>query len=62
MGREENRVTESHKWELDGCDITGYKSNGTGSVWLLWCAECLLGVFHQCAANIRVIQYDRRGL
>lgn len=43
MGREENRVTGSHKWELDGCDVTGQKSNGTGSAWDLWCTECWLG-------------------
>lgn len=57
MGREENRVIGSHMWELGGCDVTGHKSNGTDSVWDLWCTECLLGGFHQSAANIRVIKY-----
>lgn len=46
MGREENRVTGSHKELLDGCDVT----------------ECLLGNFHQSAANIRVTPYDRHGV
>lgn len=46
MGREENRVTGSHKELVDGCDIM----------------ECLLGNFHQSAANIRVTPYDRHGV
>lgn len=50
-GREENRVTGSHKWELDGYDVTGQRSNGTGSVWDLRWIKCLLG----SPANIRVM-------
>lgn len=32
VGREEKRVTGSHKWELDEFDVTGCKSNGSDCV------------------------------
>lgn len=58
MGRKENTVTGSHKWEFDGCGVAGHKPDRTGSVWLLLYGELnvCFRVFHQSAANIRVIQ------
>lgn len=65
VGRKENRVTESHKWELAGCDVTRHKSNRNGSVWQFFSQYGELNVclvsFHQSAANIRVIQDDQHG-
>lgn len=39
MGRKENTVTGSHKWEFDGCGVAAHKPDRTGSVWLLLYGE-----------------------
>lgn len=63
VGRKENRVTWSLKWELDGGGITGHwvQLNWLCMAFTVWLNECLLWSFHQSAANTRVIQNDQHG-